>query len=251
MSESPPTCRRSSRVDARASGPVDGARGWTDRDRPSAAADRGLGGLFRRVDWMLSPRRVRLDEVGSFAWRRLDGATRVRTLAGVMRDAFPDCRDQLEERLGVHLRVLRRLRLIAFPDGQTGSGKTHTLAGMEERFAKHLFRMISDSAQVKVQFIELVGKGCKDLLGSGDVKLVDRADGSVQLLNALSVDVNSPEELFASILHGKRQRATQATAKNSASSRSHAVCQITVIQEHENVSDLCEWPSFVSHKRRI
>ena len=76
----------------------------------------GLRGVFERANWLMSPRRVRLDDIGSFAWRRLDGATKVRTLAGVMRDAFPDCCDQLEERLGLHLRVLRRLRLIAFPE---------------------------------------------------------------------------------------------------------------------------------------
>ena len=84
-------------------------------DRPRPPID-GLSGLFRRAGWMLAPRRVRLDEVGSFAWRRLDGATKVRALAGVMRDAFPDSCDQLEERLGAHLRAMRRLRLISFSE---------------------------------------------------------------------------------------------------------------------------------------
>jgi hypothetical protein len=65
---------------------------------------------------MLAPRRVRLDEIGSFAWRRLDGATKVRALAVAIRDAFPDSCDQLEERLGAHLRAMCRLRLISFPE---------------------------------------------------------------------------------------------------------------------------------------
>ena len=59
---------------------------------------------------------IRLDELGSFAWRRLDGATKVRSLAVAMREAFPDSRHQLEERLGAYLRAMRRLHLIAFPD---------------------------------------------------------------------------------------------------------------------------------------
>lgn len=84
-------------------------------DRPRPPID-GFGGLFRRAGWMLAPRRIRLDEVGSFAWRRLDGATKVRALAGVMRDAFPESCDQLEERLGAYLRAMRRLRLISFPE---------------------------------------------------------------------------------------------------------------------------------------
>lgn len=84
-------------------------------DRPRPAID-SLGGFFRRAGWMLAPRRIRLDEIGSFAWRRLDGSTKVRSLAGAIRDAFPDSCDQLEERLGAHLRAMRRLRLISFTD---------------------------------------------------------------------------------------------------------------------------------------
>jgi hypothetical protein len=82
-------------------------------DRPRPPID-GLSGLFRRAGWMMAPRRIRLDEVGSFAWRRLDGATKVRALAGVIRDAFPDSCDQIEER--AYVRAMRRLRLISFPE---------------------------------------------------------------------------------------------------------------------------------------
>jgi len=82
-----------------------------DRPRPPL---RGLRGLLAGANWLLTPRRIRLDDIGSFAWRRLDGVTKVRSLAGVMRDAFPDSRDQLEERLGDYLRAMRRLQLIAF-----------------------------------------------------------------------------------------------------------------------------------------
>lgn len=82
-----------------------------DRPRPNLRSPRGfLDGIL----WLLAPRRIRLDEIGSFAWRRLDGATKVSSLAGVMRDAFPDARDQLEERLGQYLRALRKLRVITF-----------------------------------------------------------------------------------------------------------------------------------------
>ena len=85
---------------------------WLERDDGKVVIDRprppidGLRGLFRRAGWMMAPRRVRLDEIGSFAWRRLDGATKVR----------PDSCDQLEERLGDYLRAMRRLRLISFPE---------------------------------------------------------------------------------------------------------------------------------------
>ncbi len=83
-------------------------------ERPRPPLD-GLRGLIERTNWWLTPRRIRLDELGSFAWRRLDGVTKVRTLAGVMREAFPDSRHQIEERLGHYLRAMRRLRVIDFP----------------------------------------------------------------------------------------------------------------------------------------
>jgi hypothetical protein len=82
-----------------------------DRPRPNLRSPRGL---LDGILWLLAPRRIRLDDIGSFAWRRLDGATKVSSLAGVMRDAFPDARDQLEERLGQYLRALRKLRVITF-----------------------------------------------------------------------------------------------------------------------------------------
>ena len=88
-------------------------------DRPRPPID-GMRGLLRRASWMLSARRIRLDEIGSFAWRRLDGATKVRALAEAIRDAFPESCDQLEERLGQHLRVMRKLRLISFPEWDEG-----------------------------------------------------------------------------------------------------------------------------------
>lgn len=95
---------------------------WLEREdgrvvieRPRPPID-GVFGLFRCAGWMIAPRRIRLDEIGSFAWRRLDGATKVRALAGAIRDAFPESCDHLEERLGEHLRSMCRLRLISFPE---------------------------------------------------------------------------------------------------------------------------------------
>jgi hypothetical protein len=84
-----------------------------DRPRPRV---RGLRDVIASAGWLLTPRRIHLDEIGSFAWRRLDGATTLRTLAQVMRDAFPDSCEQLEERLGAYVRNMQRMRLISFPD---------------------------------------------------------------------------------------------------------------------------------------
>lgn len=124
--------------------------------------------------------------------------------------------------------------------GQTGCGKSHTMSGIETRTSHGLFRAIDsifagkrpgDRPHVTIQFVELCGsKECRDLLvkDSGEVKLLDSEDGSVQLLNAVSLEVTSPEELLGQILLAKGRRATEATDKNGVSSRSHAVCQIQI-----------------------
>lgn len=124
--------------------------------------------------------------------------------------------------------------------GQTGCGKSHTMSGIETRTSHGLFKAIEsmymgkhqvDRPKITIQFVELCGsKECRDLLvkNSGEVKLLDSEDGSVQLLNAESLEVVSPEELLGQILLAKGRRATEATDKNGVSSRSHAVCQIQI-----------------------
>ena len=82
-----------------------------------------------------------------------------------------------------------------------------------------------------IQFVELCGsKEIRDLLvkKSEEVKLAEDKDGSVRILNAASCEVTSPEELLSRILVAKGRRATEATDKNGVSSRSHAVCQISI-----------------------
>jgi hypothetical protein len=49
-----------------------------ERPRPATTGLRGVGDL---ILWWLSPRRVRLDALGSTAWRRLDGHATVAELA--------------------------------------------------------------------------------------------------------------------------------------------------------------------------
>uniref|UniRef100_A0A7S4JSM0 Kinesin motor domain-containing protein n=1 Tax=Odontella aurita TaxID=265563 RepID=A0A7S4JSM0_9STRA len=128
--------------------------------------------------------------------------------------------------------------------GQTGSGKTHTMTGIEERTADKLFSELTDAVDsdaprtrsgpgglptVVVQFVELCGKSCKDLLGRGDeVKLAEEKDGSVRLVNATAMEAESSADLARLIAKGKCRRATEATDANGVSSRSHAVCQIGI-----------------------
>ena len=107
------------------------------------------------------------------------------------------------------------------------------MTGIEERTANDLFRFSPTNAKIQVQFVELAGKVCKDLLEKGEVKVMDQPDGSIRLINAASREVRSPEDLSSVIARGKRRRATEATDKNGVSSRSHAVLQITIMNEED------------------
>lgn len=117
--------------------------------------------------------------------------------------------------------------------GQTGSGKTYTMTAMEELLAADVFTTTGKrTVQVCVQYLELCGKICRDLLDDSraEVRIMDNndEDGSVCFVNATSVMVETPEELAGVMAEAKQRRATQATEKNDESSRSHAVCQMTI-----------------------
>jgi hypothetical protein len=54
-----------------------------ERPKPTTTGLRGVGDL---ISWWLSPRRVRLDALGSTAWRRLGGHTTVAEVAEALAD---------------------------------------------------------------------------------------------------------------------------------------------------------------------
>jgi hypothetical protein len=91
---------------------------WEERDglvvlaRP-VPQGRGLRGLAARFSSSLAPRSLRLDAMGSFVWRRLDGATTVATIVAAMEDELGG--EQLAERVGMFVRALRRDGFVAYP----------------------------------------------------------------------------------------------------------------------------------------
>jgi len=89
----------------------DGDRVVVERPLPRV---RGLRSLFLRLSFLTGVKRLRLDELGTAVWRRLDG----RTVAGVaegLRSEFGERCEPAEQRLRLYLTLLRRERLIAFP----------------------------------------------------------------------------------------------------------------------------------------
>lgn len=75
---------------------------------------RGLRSLMLRVSFLTGVKRLRLDELGTAVWRRLDGRT-VAAVVADLRAGFGERCEPAEQRLRLYLTLLRRERLIGFP----------------------------------------------------------------------------------------------------------------------------------------
>ena len=83
------------------------------RPRPSP---RGLLTPFDWLVYLMAPRRLRLDEVGSFCWRHMDGRRTAGEIADALRAEFGTTVEPAEERLGKFIRLLQREELVSFPE---------------------------------------------------------------------------------------------------------------------------------------
>lgn len=108
-----------------------------------------------------------------------------------------------------------------FMFGQTGSGKTHTMAGLLERAAVDLV-----AEEVTLVAFEIAGRAIRDLLGSGELRVLEDQEHRTRVLGASSQRAASPEALLGLIRGAQAHRATRATQVNDTSSRSHAVYRI-------------------------
>ncbi|HXV60416.1 MAG TPA: PqqD family protein [Vicinamibacteria bacterium] len=97
------------------------AADWTERDglvvlvRPRPAA-RSLRGLIDGLGYLLAAKRLRLDALGSFCWRQIDGKRTPWEIATVVRREFGSECEPAEERVGRFLRMLAREGLVYFDE---------------------------------------------------------------------------------------------------------------------------------------
>ena len=82
------------------------------RPRPTRS---GVSGMIDRVLYLMSARRIRMDELGSYSWLCLDGELTVSQVANKLREKFGESVEPAEERLGHLVRVLRREGLVGLP----------------------------------------------------------------------------------------------------------------------------------------
>eukprot|EP01084_Bolivina_argentea_P060308 110184_1 len=129
-------------------------------------------------------------------------------------------------------------RATVFAYGQTGSGKTYTMIGIQEQASRDLFHLlrkdsqISGSLSVLVSFFEIYGGRCQDLLNNRHrVHVREDGQGNVHIAELQQSEVDSVEMLEHHIAKGNHNRTTRATQSNDTSSRSHAICQITLVNK--------------------
>ena len=83
-------------------------------DRPPPHG-RGPVRFLRAITHAMSVPRVRLDELGSYCWTRLDGERTVAAIAVDVRATFGETAEPVEERLGTFVRMLRDQEFLAYP----------------------------------------------------------------------------------------------------------------------------------------
>lgn len=140
-----------------------------------------------------------------------------------------------------------------FAYGQTGSGKTHTMgtadmkygvlpSALKDIFAKRQ-ELESEGSRVDVElsYIEIYMEDCFDLLcplpsasavgKDGERTKLDlrEAPGGETMLEGLTArPVNDYQSVVACLEDASKNRSTGKTAMNAQSSRSHAICVITL-----------------------
>eukprot|EP00435_Cladocopium_sp_Y103_P035654 s2144_g9.t1 len=104
-----------------------------------------------------------------------------------------------------------------FMFGQTGSGKTHTMSGLCQRAAQHIFQ---SESMVTLTAFEIAGKVMRDLLDHSSKELKIREEtwtdksGKTQILGLQGSDASSPEALLSGLKEAQAGRATRATQVN-------------------------------------
>eukprot|EP00929_Paragymnodinium_shiwhaense_P112022 TRINITY_DN80273_c0_g1_i1.p1 TRINITY_DN80273_c0_g1~~TRINITY_DN80273_c0_g1_i1.p1 ORF type:complete len:515 (-),score=86.86 TRINITY_DN80273_c0_g1_i1:310-1854(-) len=120
-----------------------------------------------------------------------------------------------------------------FMFGQTGSGKTHTMDGILQRAASHIFGEAAGplGRDVTVTAFEIAGKNMRDLLAEPSscsrLALMQDQRQQTRVVGLAAHDVRSPDALLDLIRNAMHRRTTRATSVNDTSSRSHAVLRIS------------------------
>eukprot|EP00727_Mastigamoeba_balamuthi_P013656 m51a1_g8913 hypothetical protein (496) ;mRNA; f:783653-785198 len=112
--------------------------------------------------------------------------------------------------------------------GQTGSGKTHTVSGVVDALARELYAARSPSQAVSCAYVQLLGDAVSDLRTGDAVQILEDRFGAINLKGATEIEPASAEDFAEAARAAWAARTTRETARNAASSRSHAVLRVTL-----------------------
>jgi len=134
--------------------------------------------------------------------------------------------------------------------GATGTGKTYTMVGngvnngIMIRTIKDLFYYVNNNIMdnkqfvIKISFIEIYNETIKDLLSNDNsiVELKTDSKKGLVLKNALIKKVSNENEAFNLIMKGNKNRTEKFTEYNNNSSRSHAILNIYIEIEDQEIN---------------
>ncbi|KAL2312733.1 Kinesin-like protein [Schizosaccharomyces pombe] len=144
--------------------------------------------------------------------------------------------------------ILDGFNATIFAYGATGCGKTHTISGTMQDpgliylTLKELFERMDHLRDEKIfdlrlSYLEIYNETIRDLLVSPTpnqakpLNLREDADRRITVPGLTSLSPESLEEIIDIIMKGNANRTMSPTEANAASSRSHAVLQVTLIQK--------------------
>ena len=133
--------------------------------------------------------------------------------------------------------ILNGGTVTCFAYGQTGSGKTFTMRGLQSMVVTDLFSLSKFSFYIS--FFEIYGGRCFDLLNErAKLTILEDGNNNIQVQGLVEHVAGTKEELLQMIDYGNSVRTTHSTTSNEDSSRSHAVCQITLRQNSTVIGKL-------------
>jgi hypothetical protein len=135
-----------------------------------------------------------------------------------------------------------RGRGTCFAYGQTGSGKTYTMSGIQALVARDIFRALAakefrgKGLTVHASFYEIYGGRAFDVLHDRErLEIRENDKGRVVIVGLQELPCDTEEALLEVIRRGNASRTTHSTEVNEVSSRSHAICEITIRQGGDRV----------------
>ena len=128
--------------------------------------------------------------------------------------------------------------ILAF--GQTGSGKTYTQSYMQERACAELFATRPPGTSIFVSFFENCGDAVFDLLNAREALQIrtgvieGEVEERVHVRGLTEVRAESAAAALRSIRAGSTLRSSAPTQRNPDSSRSHAICILTLRRDADS-----------------